>query len=76
MVTWQPFTLVEARGFIEYIVELHLVSSAVKRQEDESFIQQVPMDQSNVTFTGLDMTSNYEATVGTVSLTDNVTGPG
>lgn len=72
-VTWQPLTLVEAKGFIEYIVQLYIVSS-VKRQD--GLTQQVPMNQSSVDFTGLDTTSNYEATVGTISLSGDATGPG
>ena len=71
-VTWRPFTLVEARGFIEYLVQLHEVSSA-KRQDGLS--QRIPMDQGSTTFTGLDTSQNYEASVGTVSESGEV-GPG
>ena len=71
-VTWRPFTLVEARGFIEYLVQLHEVSSA-KRQD--GLTQRVPMDQGSTTFTGLDTAQIYEASVGTVSESGEV-GPG
>ena len=71
-VTWRPFTLVEARGFIEYLVQLHEGSSA-KRQD--GLTQRVPMDQGSTTFTGLDISQNYEASVGTVSESGEV-GPG
>ena len=63
--TWRPFTVVEARGFIEYLVQLHEVSST-KRQD--GFTQRVPMDQGSTTFTVDDPSINYEASVGTVSL--------
>ena len=73
-VMWQPFTLVEARGFIEYIVQLYLVAS------DEGKLlkgMEVPMNQDRVTFTGLDTNSEYEVSVGTRSLSgNNETGPG
>ena len=74
-ITWRPLTLVEARGFIEYIVQLYLVSSA--KREDGSLIKRVSMNRSRAVFTGLDATSNYEASVGTISLSDmTATGPG
>ena len=63
-VTWRSFTLVETRGFIEYLVQLHEVSPT-KRQD--GLAQRVPMDQGSTTFTGLDISQNYEASVGTVS---------
>ena len=72
-VTWQPLTLVEARGFIEYLVQLHEVSSS-KRQDE--LTQRVPMDQSSTTFTVDDTSISYEASVGTVSLFRDTVGPG
>ena len=73
-VSWRPFTLVEARGFIEYIILLHQVSS-VKRQAP--LMQQAGMEQSSVVFSGVDTSIDYQATVGTGSLTaGGVTGPG
>ena len=53
-VFWQPFTLVEARGFIEYIVKLYAVVTT-KRQDPESIMQRVSMNQSNAVFTGIDL---------------------
>ena len=72
-VTWRPFTVVEARGFIEYLVQLHEVSSA-KRQD--GLTQRVPMDQGSTTFTVDDPSTSYEASVGTVSLSGDTVGPG
>ena len=72
-VTWQPLTLVEARGFIEYLVQLYEVSST-KRQDGVT--QRVPMDQGSTTFTVDDPSISYEASVGTVSLSGNTVGPG
>ena len=71
--TWRPFTLVEARGFIEYLVQLHEVSSA-KRQD--GLTQRVPMDQGSTTFTVDNSSISYEASVGTVSLSGDAFGPG
>lgn len=73
-VTWRPFTLVEARGFIEYVVQLHM-SSSIKRQ-NRLLVQRVPMNQSTVVFAGLDADSDYEVSVGTVSLDGDTMGPG
>ena len=53
-------------------MQLHEVSSA-KRQD--GLTQRVPMDQGSTTFTGLDASQNYEASVGTVSVS-GVVGPG
>lgn len=71
-VTWQLFTLVEARGFIEYIVQLHhLPRQAV-------LTVNVLMDQSSVVFMNLDPTANFVAKVGTVSRNGEIilNGPG
>ena len=73
-VTWRPYNLVEARGFIEYIVQLHLEESK-KRQALEE--QRVPMNKSSAEFSGLDTANgNYEVSVGTMSLSGDALGPG
>ena len=74
VVSWRPFTLVEARGFIEYIVQLHEASSS-KRQQP--LTMRASMTQSSVTFTNLDTGIDYTASVGTASLSsEGTTGPG
>ena len=74
VVSWRPFTLVEARGFIEYIVQLHEASSS-KRQQP--LTMRANMTQSSVTFTGLDTGIDYTVSVGTASLSsEGTTGPG
>ena len=71
VVTWQPFTLVEARGFIEYIIELREVDGQLSGNMTAS------MDQNNVTFSGVDPSRDYVATVGTRSLSaPDTVGPG
>ena len=65
--------MVEARGFIEYIVQLHLEESK-KRQALEE--QRVPMNKSSTEFSGLDTANNYEVSVGTMSLSGDASGPG
>ena len=72
VVTWQPLTLLEARGFIEYIIQLEETGS-VKRQE---LSMTVSMDEDSVTFSGLDTAANYEVSVGTRTVSSGDTGPG
>lgn len=72
VVTWQPLTLLEARAFIEYLIQLHVVGS-VKRQV---LSMTVPMDEDSVTFSGLDTTADYEVSVGTITVSSGDTGPG
>jgi hypothetical protein len=69
-VTWKTFTLVEARGFIEYLVQLQEVS------RQAGLTQRVPMDQGSVTFTVDDTTANYKASVSTRSVSGDAVGPG
>ena len=72
-VTWQPFTLVESRGFIEYLVQLHEVFST---KGQDGLKQRVSMDRGSTTFTVDDPSINYEASVGTASLSGDTFGPG
>ena len=73
VVTWQPLTLLEARGFIEYLIQLYEVGS-VKR---EVLSLTVPMDQDNATFSDLeDTTAYYEVSVGTLNMASGDIGPG
>ena len=72
VVTWQPLTLLEARGFIEYLIQLYEVGS-IKRQV---LSQTVPMDEDSATFSDLNTTANYEVSVGTRTVSSGDTGPG
>ena len=72
VVTWQPLTLLEARGFIEYLIQLYEVGS-VKR---ELLSLTVPMDQDNATFSDLNTTAIYEVSVGTITVLSGDIGPG
>ena len=72
VVTWQPLTLLEARGFIEYIIQLEETGSA-KRQV---LSMTVSMDEDSVTFSGQDTAANYEVSVGTRTVSSGDTGPG
>ena len=72
VVTWQPLTLLEAKGFIEYLVQIHKVGS-IKRQ---LLSMTVPMDEDSVTFSDLDTTADYEVSVGTITVSSGDTGPG
>ena len=65
--------MVEARGFIEYIVQLHLEESKKRQALVE---QRVFMNKSSAEFSGLDTASNYEVSVGTMSLSGDASGPG
>ena len=72
LVSWQPLTLVEARGFVEYIVDLYLLFSP-KRQILSTM--RVPMNQSSVVFVGLDPNQAYEVSVGTETPSISLRGP-
>jgi hypothetical protein len=72
-VTWQQYTLVEANGFIEYVVHLYLADSVKRQLRDEIL---VPMNQSTATFTVGDNTRGYAVFVSTRSLSGDETGPG
>ena len=70
VVTWELLTLIEARGFIEYLIHLHEEFS-VERQS-----MQLPMSEDSATFTGLEMCARYEVSMGTRTLSSGATGPG
>ena len=69
VVTWQPLTLLEARGFIEYIIQLEVAGSV-------ELSLTVSMDEDSVTFSDLDTAANYEVSVGTRIVSSGDTGPG
>ena len=71
IVTWEPLTIVEARGFIRYRITL-TPSASSKRQE---LSMEVAMDQSSVEFTGLDPSRGYGASVATI-MSDGTPGEG
>ena len=73
VVSWRPFTLVEARGFIEYIIQLHELSSSKHQQP---LTMRASMTQSSVTFTNLNPSISYEASVGTIAISTAELGPG
>ena len=73
VVSWRPFTLVEARGFIQYIVRLNEVSSSKLQQP---LTMRASMTQNSVTFTSLNPSISYEASVGTISINTDEVGPG
>ena len=61
-VTWEPLTLIEARGFItNYTVTLQPQGS--RKRADGSIVVTVPHNVSDVTITGLDPDTNYIVTV-------------
>ena len=71
LVKWRPLTLVEAKGFIEYVVTLQVAPSR-KRQE---LTKRVSISANSVNFTGVDPSVDYQATVGTMT-SDRMPGPG
>ena len=68
-VSWEPLTIVEARGFIRYLIEL-TPSASSKRQ---TLSMEVAMEQSSVEFTGLDPSRGYDASVATI-MSDGTVG--
>ncbi len=71
IVTWIPLTLVEAKGFIRYVITLTVPSSNVKRQTPLT----MTVSGNNATFQSLDPTTEYEVSVGTVN-SNGEAGPG
>ncbi len=69
IVTWIPLTLVEAKGFIRYVITLAV--STVKRQTPLT----MTVSGNNATFQGLDPATEYEVSVGTVN-SNGEAGPG
>ena len=55
-------------------MQLHEMSSVVKRQD--GLTHRVPMDQNSTTFTGLDVSAGYEASIRTISVSGDTVGPG
>ena len=74
LVKWQPLTLVEAKGFIEYVVTLQVASSR-KRQESAVLTKTASMSANCINFTGVDPSVDYQATVSTMT-SDGRRGPG
>ena len=70
--SWQPLTLVEARGFVEYVADLYLQFS---RKRQILSTMRVPMNQSSVVFVGLDPNQAYEVSVSTVTSSIGMRGP-
>ena len=70
VVTWERLTLLEARGFIEYLIHLYEESS-VERQS-----MQLPMSEDSATFTGLEKCTRYEVSMSTRTRSSGATGPG
>ncbi len=71
IVTWIPLTLVEAKGFIRYVITLAVSSPTVKRQIPLT----MTVSGNNATFQGLDPATDYEVSVGTVT-SNGEAGPG
>ena len=72
IVSWQRLTLIEARGFIVYVVELR-VAGTTKRQA--SLMKEVSMNMNSTNFTNVDRSTNYQAVIGTRTPELNMVGP-
>ena len=66
-VTWEPLTLVEARGFIQYLVMLRAFESSKGQVLLGLLSMQVPSNRGSATFTNLDPAQGYEASVAAVT---------
>ena len=74
-VTWEPLTLVEAKGFIQYRVTL-TPGGSWERQTTSGLTRTVPGDQNNTTFTDTDPATDYTVRVGTLTSNGLNHGPG
>ena len=69
MVSWQPLTLIEARGFIEYTVTLYI-------DAHQTLSMRVPMNQSSTIFTGVNPTQTISmVSIGIEYPTTGMRGP-
>ena len=71
IVTWEPLTLVEAKGFINYTVTLTPGGS-----QTGTLTRTVSGDQNSTTFTDTDPTMDYTVKVGTLTSNGLSSGPG
>ena len=69
-VTWQPLTIVEARGFINYVV------TAREGNSMKVLTKIAVMNQNSVTFEGVDTSAEYSVSVYTMTISTGEIGPG
>ena len=77
-VAWEPLTLVEAKGFINYTVTLTPGGSR-KRQTGtltRTLTRTVPGDQNSTTFTDTNPATDYTVIMGTLTSDELNSGPG
>ena len=74
IVTWEPLTLVEAKGFINYTVTL--TPGGSRKRQTGTLTRTVPGDQNSTTFTNTDPTVDYTVIVGTLTSDGLTRGPG
>ena len=71
VVVWIPLTLVEAKGFIQYVISLSVSGSTVKRQSPLT----MTVSGNEATFRDLDPSTDYDVSVSTFT-SSGETGPG
>ena len=64
-VTWEPLTLVEAKGFINYTVTL--TPGGSRKRQTGALTRTVPGDQNSTTFTDTNPATDYTVIVGTLT---------
>ena len=64
-VTWEPLTLVEAKGFINYTVTL--TPGGSRKRQTGTLTRTVPGDQNSTTFTNTNPATDYTVIVGTLT---------
>ena len=73
-VTWEPLTLIEARGFITNYTII-LTPQESRKRADGSIVITVPHNVSDVVITGLDPNTNYSVTVMVGNSVGQVSSP-
>ena len=73
-VTWEPLTLVEAKGFINYTVTL--IPGGSRKRQTGALTRTVPVNQNSTTFTDTNPATDYTVIVGTLTSDRLTRGPG
>ena len=73
-VTWEPLTLVEAKGFIQYRVTL--TPGGSRKRQTGTLTRTVSGDQNSTTFTDTNPATDYTVVVDTLTSDGLNSGPG
>ncbi len=66
-VTWQPLTVLEAKGLIQYVIYYQKFSSLSKRQTSSPLSERVDGSENSTVVTGLEENVEYTFAIATVN---------